>query len=208
MSHIFLLNKLVLTFNYKEYNMYLPSDQSQLFCLETVADIELNDESKIFPFLEQLVLNHSIVNVYKACDSIEGFEDSLNALLYEDRNFKNYDLLYFVCKGSENEIEINGYYYSLEEIAELFEDRLKGKILHFANSKALNLDDEACQYFIDVTGAKAISGYTQTHGIFSGLLDYHFFGLTQEYDDVRDVVETLYEKHYGLCTTLGFHLYY
>lgn len=188
--------------------MYLPTDLSQLFCLECVPSTENAPESKVFPFLEQLVLTHGIVNVYKECDSIEGFEESLNTLLYEDHNFKPYDLLYFVCKGSDNEIEINGYYYSLEEIAELFEGKLKGKILHFANSKALNLDIEACQFFIDVTGAKAISGYTQTHSIFSGLLDYHFFGLTQKYDDIRDVVETLYEKHYGLCTTLGFHLYY
>ena len=188
--------------------MYLPNDQSQLFCLECVAEANENHNSKAFPMLEQLVLQHGIVNVYKSCDSIETFEESLNALLYEDRDFKHYDLLYFVCPGKENQIIINGYYYSLEEIAELFEGKLKGKILHFANAKSLNLDSETAQYFIDVTGAKAVSGYTHKHFTSSFLLDFHYFGLYQEIDDVTELVETLYQKHYELCTRLGFHLYY
>lgn len=188
--------------------MYLPEDQSKLFCLECVSDSSHEKESAIFPYLEQLVKKYAVVNVYKAVDSIEGFEESLNVLLYEDRNFKDYDLLYFICKGSQNEIVINDYMYSLEEIAELFEGKLKGKILHFANSKLLDIDTETSQYFLDVTGAKAISGYVHHHPISSALLDMHFFGLYPEFDDVTDLVENLFEKHYTLCTQLGFQLFY
>src|SRR5690606_9624251 len=188
--------------------MYLSNDQLKLFCLECVKTVDESVESKIFPLLEQLVKQHSMVNVYKAVDFIEEFENSLNTLLYEDRNFKDYDLLYFICGGSENEIIVNDYLYTLEEIAELFEGKLKGKILHFANSKTLNLDSETAQYFLDVTGAKAISGYQDQSFTSSMLLDYHFFSLYPDFYDVTDVVEALFQKHYALCINLGFHLYY
>ena len=188
--------------------MYLSNEQLKLFCLECVKSVDESADSKIFPLLEQLVKQHNIVNVYKAVDSIEDFEESLNTLLYEDRNFKDYDLLYFICGGRENEIIVNDYLYTLEEIAEMFEGKLKGKILHFANSKTLNLDSETAQYFLDVTGAKAISGYQQQSFTSSMLLDYHFFSLYPDFDDVTDVVEALFQKHYTLCTNLGFHLYY
>lgn len=188
--------------------MYLPNDQSKLFCLECVTEVYEDQESSIFPFLEQLVRQHGIVNVYKACDSIESFEESLNILLYEDRNFKDYDLLYFVCQGSGEDIVLDGYIYSLGEIAELFEGKLKGKIVHFSNSKDLNLDPETAQYFLDVTGAKAISGYMEANSSSSAALDMQYFGLYQDISDIRSLVETLFEKHYALCTRLGFHLYY
>lgn len=188
--------------------MYLPTESSKLFCVEVIPDTEMLSESRVFPYLEQLVRNYGIVNVYKAVDSIESFEESLNILLYEDRNFKDYDLLYFICGGSENNLLINGYSYSLEEIAELFEGKLKNKIIHFANSKALNIDTETSQYFLDVTGAKALSGYMHTSFVSSAILDMHFFGLYETYDDIIDLVEKLHEKHYGLCNQLGFHLFY
>ncbi|UUV21828.1 DUF6642 family protein [Paenimyroides aestuarii] len=188
--------------------MYLPNEQSKVFCLECVSAVNDTAESAVFPLLEQLVQNHHIVNVYKAVDSIDDFENSLNVLLYEDRNFKDYDLLYFICGGTENEIIVNDYLYTLEEIAELFEGKLKGKILHFANSKTLNLDSETAQYFLDVTGAKAISGYQHQNFTSSILLDYHFLALHIHFTDVTELVEELFQKHYALCTNLGFHLYY
>ena len=188
--------------------MYLPTESSKLFCIEVIPDTEVVSESKIFPHLEQLTRNYGMVNVYKAVDSIESFEESLNVLLYEDRNFKDYDLLYFICGGNENNLTINGYIYTLEEIAELFEGKLKNKIIHFANSKALDIDTETAQYFLDVTGAKALSGYMHSGFVSSYLLDMHFFGFYDTHDEVTDLVEVLHEKQYGLCTQLGFHLFY
>jgi hypothetical protein len=52
---------------------------------------------------------------------------------------------------------LNEYYYTLEE-AEILEEN-EGKILHFANSKVLDLSNDEAQYFLDVTETRAISGY-------------------------------------------------
>ncbi|MBW3519662.1 DUF6642 family protein [Flavobacterium sp. NKUCC04_CG] len=188
--------------------MYLPNDNSHLFCLEAVSDVENERDSAVFPFLEHLALRYGITNVYKSCDSIEGFEESLNILLYEDRNFKDYEILYFVFEGSRNNIEIDRYNYSLEEIAELFEGKLTDKIIHFANTKTLDIDTETAQYFLSVTGAKALSGYTKKAPISSAVLDSRFFGLYQDIDDLSELVEFLFDENYNLCTSLGFELHY
>ena len=63
----------------------------------------------------------------------------------------NYEIIYLVITGEANSICLNDYYYSLQEIAEIFEGRLKGKILHFSNAKVLDLDEEEAQYFLDIT---------------------------------------------------------
>ncbi|MBJ2174398.1 hypothetical protein JBL43_09130 [Aureibaculum sp. A20] len=184
------------------------SDQF-IFCLEGVADIETTKATEVLLHLEQLALQHGVNSIYKTCDTIEGLEESLNALVYDDHNFKNYEIIYFVLKGEENNICLNDYFYSLQEIAEIFEGKLAGKILHFSNAKVLDLDDEEAQYFLAVTGARAISGYgVDLNTIPSLLLDKAFFTLFNEEDDMFEVVEELHQKHYNLCKMLDFRLYY
>ncbi|OYU81776.1 MAG: hypothetical protein CFE23_02510 [Flavobacterium sp. BFFFF1] len=180
-----------------------------IFCLEAVADVEADTATPVLRNLEQLASREGIESIYKTCDTIEGLEDSLNALLYDDHHFKNYEIIYLVMQGAENNICLNNYYYSLEEIAEIFEGRLKGKIMHFANAKVLDLTPEEAQYFLDVTGARAISGYGRPSLVVSSSgLDNLFFSLCQDDDDVVDIVETLHEKQYALCQLLDFRLYY
>jgi hypothetical protein len=180
-----------------------------IFCLEGVADVETHTTTEVVKNLEQLAFEQGITSIYKTCDTIEGLEESLNTLLYEDHNFTNYEIIYLVMTGEGNNICLNNYYYSLEEIAELFEGKMAGKILHFANAKVLDLDEEEAQYFLDITGARAISGYgTRFNKLTSSTLDKAFFSLFEEQDNVVEIVEELYEKHYALCKLLDFRLYY
>ncbi|MCO6147020.1 DUF6642 family protein [Flavobacterium sp. NRK1] len=184
-------------------------DDKFIFCLEAVPDAEIEVSTAVLLNLEQLAFEQGIDSIYKTCDTIEGLEESLNALLYEDHNFKNYEIIYLVMQGEKNNICLNDYYYSIEEIAELFEGRMKGKILHFANAKVLDLSEEEAQYFLDVTGARAISGYGVASGhVSSSGLDKLFFTLCQEEDNVIEIVEELHQKQYALCKLLDFRLYY
>ena len=180
-----------------------------IFCLEGVNDVDTTASNETTKNLERLALDHGITSIYKTCDTIEGLEDSLNALLYNDHNFKNYEIIYLIMPGEKNNIRLNGYYYSLTEIAELFEGRLRGKILHFANAKVVNLTSDEAQYFLDVTGARALSGYGEaSYKVTSTGLDKAFFGLFEDDDDVISIVKELHEKHYALCKLLDFRLYY
>jgi hypothetical protein len=180
-----------------------------IFCLEAVPDAETVNTTEVVKNLEQLAFEQGITSIYKTCDTIEGLEESLNALLYEDHNFNNYEIIYLVMQGEGNNICLNEYYYSLEEIAELFEGKMKGKILHFANAKVLDLSEEEAQYFLDITGARAISGYgTAFNKLTSSNLDKAFFSLFEEQDNVVEIVEELHQKYYALCKLLDFRLYY
>jgi len=184
-------------------------DDKFIFCLEAVNDVDVDSTTEVVKNLEQLAFKQGIDSIYKTCDTVEGLEEGLNALLYDDHNFKNYEIIYLVMPGEANNIRINDYYYSLEEIAELFEGRMKGKILHFANSKILDLSPEESQYFLDVTGAKAISGYGDASPkVTSSGLDKAFFSLFEEEENVIDVVEELHQKYYAMCKLLDFRLYY
>ncbi len=181
-----------------------------IYCLEVVPDADSTETTEVLTILEDIALNQNITSIYKACDTIEGLEESLNYLLYDDHNFKDYELIYLVLPGEANNILINGYYYSIEEIAELFEGRMDGKVIHFANKKILDLTDEESQYFLDVTGARAISGYGfHSESVSSAFtIDCMFFSLFYENDDLKEVVERLFYKQYKLCKLLDFRLYY
>lgn len=180
-----------------------------IFCLEAVDNVDKDIVTETIQNLERLAFDLGIGSIHKTCDSIEGLEESLSALLYNDHNFKNYEIIYLVMPGEENSICLNDYYYSFEEIAELFEGKLKGKIVHFANAKPLDLSSDEAQYFLDITGAKAVSGYGQTaNGISSSNLDRAFFSLFEDDDDVIEIVEELHRKNYALCRMLDFRLYY
>lgn len=180
-----------------------------IYCLEAVEDIEIDTVTDAQKKLAELTKQYGVASIYKTCDTIEGLEASLNTLLLDDHNFKNYEIIYLVITGEANSICLNDYYYSLQEIAEIFEGKLQGKILHFSNAKVLDLDEEEAQYFIDITGAKGVSGYgNQFNGITSSELDKAFFNLFKEYDNMFDVVEELHQRHYKMCKLLDFRLYY
>ncbi|WP_299247729.1 DUF6642 family protein [uncultured Lacinutrix sp.] len=180
-----------------------------IYCLEAVEDIEIDTVTEAQKKIEQLTTQYGVASIYNTCDTIEGLETSINTLVLDDHNFKDYEIIYFVIPGEANNICLNDYYYSLQEIAEIFEGRLEGKILHFSNAKVLDLDQEEAQYFLDVTGAKGISGYgNESIGITSSNLDIAFFNLFNEDDNMLDVVEELHQKHYKMCKLLDFRLYY
>lgn len=184
------------------------SNSHYIYCLESVSDCMQEPNSVIVPSLENLALQYGMTNVHKTCDSIEGFEESISNLVYEDKDFAAYAFIYLVFEGSQNELKIDNYYYTLEEIAEFFEGKLKGKIIHFANTFRLDLEEETFQYFLDVTGAKAISGYANRVPVLSTILDNLYFSLSEDHDNLVELVEELYEKQYALCTAMGFRLYY
>lgn len=180
-----------------------------IYCLEAVNDIAMEEITEAQKNLEQMTMQYGIASIYKTCDTIEGLESSLNTLVLDDHHFKDYEIIYLVIEGEANSICLNDYYYSLQEIAEVFEGSLHGKILHFSNAKVLDLDAEEAQYFLDVTGAKAISGYgNEFDGLSSIHLDKAFFNLFKEDDNMFEVVEELHQKHYKMCKLLDFRLYY
>jgi len=185
--------------------MYL---EKYIFCLEAIPDSENPIETQTLKGLEQIAVK-GISSIYNYCDTIEELEERLGTLVYDDAHFEEYEIIYLVMEGAENNIQLNDYYYSLQEIAELFEGKMKGKIIHFANSKPLDLKLDEAQYFLDVSGARAVSGYGLDSVSVSSLpLDLLFFEACQEEHDLKSVVELLHKSNYIACKALDFRLYY
>jgi hypothetical protein len=182
--------------------------EKYIYCLEALPDSKTVAETPTYAGLEQLALQ-GITSIYNYCDSIEELEERLGILVYDDLHFKEYEIIYLVMQGEGNAIELDAYNYTLDEIAELFEGKMKGKIIHFSNTKTLDLTQEEAQFFLDVSGARAISGYGRDSVSVSSLpLDQLFFTLCQETSDLIEIVELLHEKNYVACKALDFRLYY
>jgi len=180
-----------------------------IYCLEGVKDVAFDVRTEVLKSLEELALQFGVASIYQTCDTIEGLEASLNTLIMDDHYFKEYEIIYLVMTGAGNSISLNGYNYSFQEIAELFEGKLRGKIVHFSNAKVLDLDEEEAQYFLDITNARAVSGYGNAFsGVSSANLDKVFFNLFNEDDDIFNVVEELHQKHFTACKVLDFRMYY
>ncbi|MGB3775470.1 MAG: DUF6642 family protein, partial [Leeuwenhoekiella sp.] len=168
-----------------------------IYCLEGVSDVDVDQVTEVQKSLEELALQFGVASIYQTCDTIEGLEASLNTLIMDDHYFKEYEIIYLVMAGEANSICLNDYYYSFQEIAELFEGKLRGKIVHFSNAKVLDLDQEEAQYFLDITNAKAVSGYGNAFdGLSSSPLDKIYFNLFNQDDDIFNVVEELHQKQY------------
>ena len=83
------------------------------------------------------------------------------------------------------------------------------KFLIFSNAKILDLDEEEAPYFLDITGAKGVSGYgNECNGITSSNLDIAFFNLFKEDENMLAVVEELHQKYHKICELIDFRLYY
>jgi len=90
----------------------------------------------------------------------------------------------------------------------LFQGKLTGKILHFANCYKLNLETETAQYFLDVTGAKAISGYNTSSNLLSTLLDFYYLSIYNECNDIFELIKILEKKYTSLYINSNFIIYY
>ncbi|CAM3625353.1 hypothetical protein ZORO111902_20335 [Zobellia roscoffensis] len=59
-----------------------------IYCLEGVSELETDQVTEAQKNLAQLAMNYGIASIYKTCDTIEGLEASLNALVLNDHNFR------------------------------------------------------------------------------------------------------------------------
>lgn len=183
-------------------------NKKNIFCLEGDWNDNLKHKSSILPALELLELNNGIQSIYKTCGSYGEFEVRLNQILADKRKYNSFEIIYLAFHGSKNKIFIGDEAYSLEEIAETFEGRLEGKIIHFGSCKTLSIDEDQAKYFLEVTGAKAISGYGKNVDFISStVVDILFFEMCQKYERMHYIKENMNKHYRELCSDLDFKFY-
>ena len=75
-----------------------------IFCLEGVPDAAIEQQTAVIKNLEKMAFQQGLTSIYKTCDTIEGLEESLSTLLYDDNNFQAYEIIYLVIPGEANGI--------------------------------------------------------------------------------------------------------
>lgn len=186
----------------------MSTNKKNIFCLEGDWKENLKHKSSILPALELLELNTGIQSIYKTCGSYGEFEVRLKQILADKRKYDSFEIIYLAFHGRKNHIIIGEVDYSLEEIAKTFEGRLDGKMIHFGSCKTLSIGEEQAKYFLEVTGAKAISGYGKNVAFISStVVDILFFEMFQKFERLHSIRDNMH-KHYGdLFRALDFKFY-
>lgn len=181
-----------------DYNQYI-------FSLEGEWDGTLKSKNTIEPTLKFLENVSKIKYIHRRV----ALKDDL--FYYLDQAVKSkysgYNLLYLAFHGSSREIWMadNKSSVTLQDLAEKYEGKFVGRTIHFGSCKTLRISPEELEYFLDMTRAEIVSGYTtDVDFIDSSIFEIAYFTWMQEYKQkwrVADKLKNLYPSLYG---RLGF----
>ncbi len=132
-----------------------------IYCLEGMwNDYNLKDKSSVMPILELLLKTNYCDYIYHDCATKPEFEFFISKWAQKSISNK-YPILYLAFHGEEERIYLNRKdYVTLDEIAEMLNDKCYGKLFYFASCSTLNIDKRKIQRFLTKTNAIAAFGYT------------------------------------------------
>ena len=131
-----------------------------IYCLEGMwNDYNLKDKSSVTPLLEFLFTSNYCNFIYHDCATKEEFIFFLKKWAQKSINNK-YPILYLACHGEEEKIFLNRKdFLTLNEIADVLQDRCHGKVFYFGSCSTLKIDKRKIQSFLTRTNAIAALGY-------------------------------------------------
>ena len=184
----------------KEYN-------KGIFCLEGDWEKDLRVKKSIKSTLDYMNDCFGIKNIHRNCAVREQFIKYLKAAVL--KKYSGYSILYLAFHGDPNSILFGKDNLTLNEIAELCENKLTNKIVHFGSCNSLNLERRKLKSFVAKTNALCVSGYKKSINFNpSTVLDILYFEKWQNYKDVRSVEKAMHTDYRGLIRSLGFTMVY
>jgi hypothetical protein len=178
-----------------------------IFCLEGDWEKDLRLKKSIKSTLDYLQDCFSIQNIHRNCAVREQFIKYLKDSML--KKYSRYSILYLAFHGDPNSILFGKDSITLNEIAEICENKLYNKIVHFGSCNSLDLDKRKLKNFIQKTGALCISGYTRKIEFNpSTVLDILYFEMLQDNKDVRSIERKLKKEYMGLIRSTGFRILY
>jgi hypothetical protein len=131
-----------------------------IYCLEGLwNDYNLKDKSSVHPLLDFLETSNACRYIYHDCAT----KDELQFFLkkWAQKSILNkFPILYLACHGEEEKIFLNRKdFLTLNEIADILEDKCYGTVFYFGSCSTLNIDKRKIQSFLTRTNAIAAIGY-------------------------------------------------
>jgi len=177
--------------------------KKKIFCIEGDWENDLRKKSSIVGILDLL---HKVNNVEyiqdRNCSTKQEFISRLNQ--FKESKYKTYNILYLAFHGSSSTIHLGSETIDLDEIQEILQDSLQGKIIYFGSCKTLKIKKEKINEFVDITKANCLVGYTKDIDFIEGTaLDLLFFAKAQQYFRPKNLTKNFKNSLSSLISKQG-----
>ena len=178
-----------------------------IFCLEGDWTLDLRKKASIRSSLQFLSDNSNINFIHRTCSTRE--ELAFRMEQFRRKRYEVYSICYLAFHGLQNGIKVGSDFVTLEDLAEMAENKLQDKIIHFGACKALGLNKKYVHQFLKKTKALCVSGYKDDIDFLpSTVFDMLYFEMCQEYRDIRCIDRDM-KSYYGrLVKELKFSMHY
>ena len=181
--------------------------KKSIFSLEGDWDRDLTSKNGVKYALDYLNANLDIDVIHRNC----GTEDNFNYYLkeYLQPKYDNYTILYLAFHGWSNQLKAVDAYIELEDISEMCENSLRGKIVYFASCLTLNIEKKRIVDFLNKTKALAVFGYEESIDFNESMaMDILVMPILQKYKDMRKVEKDINNNYSQLADKLKFKMIY
>ncbi len=131
-----------------------------VFCLEGLWYGDHRDKTSVFPVLDLVNRVENLPFIHHRCFTLEEFTYSITR--WKQKSFhRKFPLLYLAFHGERGVIKIGKHSLTLDELAEMLEDKCNGVVIYFGSCATMNIDRRRLQGFMEKTKSVAILGYRQ-----------------------------------------------
>ena len=174
-----------------------------IYCLEGNWTKNPRSNQSIKPILELLNTSLGVKYIYRKCNKKDELVEFLRQ--YTFKRYQNYTILYLAFHGRKNQIWVGKEHITLNEIANVLEGKLTGKIIHFGTCLTLGTTENKITDFINKTECLFISGFKKSIDyIESTAFDLIYLGLLQHYNSYSKIKSKITKSLHTLAETLCF----
>lgn len=180
--------------------------QKNIYCIEGNWCKQPNSKLSIKPILDLLYTTSKVKYIYNRCLTKDDF--FIHIERFTQKRYKNYPILYIAFHGHTNTISVGNEEITLQEISNVLEGKLEGKIVHFGCCSTLRTSDKRISDFILRTKCSFISGYKKDVDFLrSTAFELLFFELLQNYTIVQKIDRKITNQFYSLKRKFNFNIY-
>ena len=182
-----------------------------VFCLEGAWDADLKSKQSVRYMLQLLSAVEGLNYIHKDVATLEELQFYLKR--WRLKRYDDHPILYLAFHGRPQTVLLGTRSLSLDDIADLLEDRCEKRIIHFGTCGTLATDRRNIKRFLRRTRAEAACGFRKNiDWLKSSAFDLLLFEIIQRYEFSRRGIPAFYREvkrsYPRLCKELGFRLVY
>ncbi|MGY1709094.1 DUF6642 family protein [Geodermatophilus sp. SYSU D00758] len=176
-----------------------------IFCLEGEWGDRMTEKLSVRPGLDMLTTMRRDRLVHRNTATRDEFAYYLQK--WVTARYAGFPLAYLSFHGERGVIHLGRDSLTLADIAEMVPGRLTDRTVYFGSCGTLGASDDDLRAFVEVTGARAIAGYTKDVGwAESAAFDFTLLPELLDSVDIRKLHTRLCKRHPYFVDGLGLRL--